>query len=91
MTVREALEARLIDWRGRLNRARYERAVAALADRDDALRAVALPIDKATIPDGRAAKMELEFVVHQRGRADGGWRTDGRSLRSAHSSRLTVE
>ena len=31
------------------------------------------------------------FVVHQRGRADGGWRTDGRSLRSAHSSRLTVE
>ena len=31
------------------------------------------------------------FVVHQRGRADGGWRTDGRSLRSPHSSRLTVE
>jgi NAD(P)-dependent dehydrogenase (short-subunit alcohol dehydrogenase family) len=26
------------------------------------------------------------FVVHQRGRADGGWRTDGRSLRSSHSS-----
>ena len=31
------------------------------------------------------------FVLHQRGRADGGWRTDGRSLRSPHSSRLTVE
>jgi NAD(P)-dependent dehydrogenase (short-subunit alcohol dehydrogenase family) len=31
------------------------------------------------------------FVVHQRGGADGGWRTDGRSLRSPHSSRLTVE
>jgi NAD(P)-dependent dehydrogenase (short-subunit alcohol dehydrogenase family) len=31
------------------------------------------------------------FVVHQRGRADGGWRTDGRSLRSPHSSRLGAE
>ena len=43
MTVREALEARLIDWRGRLNRARYEAAVEALSDRDDALKAVVLP------------------------------------------------
>jgi hypothetical protein len=42
MTVREALEARLIDWRGRLNRARYEAAVEALSDRDDALKAVVL-------------------------------------------------
>ena len=31
------------------------------------------------------------FVLHQRGGADRGWRTDGRSLRSPHSSRLTVE
>ena len=29
------------------------------------------------------------FVVHQRGRADCGWRTDGRSFRSCHTSRLT--
>ncbi len=31
------------------------------------------------------------FVVHQRGRADGGWRTDGRSFRSCGSSRLTAQ
>jgi hypothetical protein len=59
MTVREALEARLIDWRGRLNRARYEAAVAALADRDDALRAVTLPIDKGAIPDNRPPRWSL--------------------------------
>ena len=52
-----------------------------------------------TCPLGRAGRCGQgcafsclgRFVVHQRGRADGGWRTDGRSLRSAHSSWLTVE
>ena len=52
-----------------------------------------------TCPLGRAGRCGQgcafsclgRFVVHQRGRADGGWRTDGRSLRSAHSSRLRVE
>ena len=52
-----------------------------------------------TCPLGRAGRCGQgcafsclgRFVVHQRGRADGGWRTDGRSLRSAHSSRLTGE
>jgi len=31
------------------------------------------------------------LVVHQRGRTDGRWRADGRSVRSPGSSRLTVE
>ena len=52
-----------------------------------------------TCPLGRAGRCSQRcafsclgrFVVHQRGGADGGWRTDGRSLRSPHSSRLTVE
>jgi NAD(P)-dependent dehydrogenase (short-subunit alcohol dehydrogenase family) len=52
-----------------------------------------------TCPLGRARRSSQgcafsclgRFVVHQRGGADGGWRTDGRSLRSPYSSRLTVE
>ena len=52
-----------------------------------------------TCPLGRAGRSGQgcafsclgRFVVHQRGRTDGGWRTDGRSLRSPHSSRLTAE
>src|SRR3984957_8701524 len=52
-----------------------------------------------TCPLGRAGRSGQgcafsclgRFVVHQRGRADGGWRTDGRSLRSPHSSRLSAE
>ena len=40
---------------------------------------------------GRAFSCLGRFVVRQRGRADGGWRTDGRSVRSPYSSRVTVE
>jgi hypothetical protein len=38
---------------GRLNRHAYERAMAALSERDDALKAVTLPRDPGSIPDGR--------------------------------------
>jgi hypothetical protein len=43
MSVREALERGLVDWRGRLNRLAYERAIEALKDRADDLRSVVLP------------------------------------------------
>ena len=50
-----------------------------------------------TCPLGRAGRSGQgcafscigRFVVHQRDRADGGWRINGRSFRSCHTSRLT--
>jgi hypothetical protein len=50
MAVSAALEARLITTRGRLNRPVWERAVAAL---DGKLKAVVLPPDPGSIPDGK--------------------------------------
>jgi hypothetical protein len=62
MTLEAALASKVLDWRGRLNRVRYEAAISALADRTDSLRAVALPTDPGATPDHPPAKVELRMT-----------------------------